>query len=317
MNSVQNTFHFHPISGLQAGLPVSLNVPTSRNDGSVHPPHVKCGSDFIIIDNVNRPQMQTIRDKKRVMSASVRTVRPVSGRSEFKTLSRYQNSDNIVLVELQSFDHRVKDAFSSLEAWVGLKADSGIETIVSDWGGVILLFTKDAQEVDVYLGNGSVYRLQQVDGTIKLVPLSYKEMAELRVAQFSEQLAGLEGPTDIVAKRRDGILWGASRLLRASLKDREVREVLIDFLVEHRSEMSNKLCQEVRHLLLSMNDLRAGDFLWGDNIIPIKSEPSAEGRLKRAEADKKRQARRQRDQLDRVVKKGPSNGGQKRVGKRN
>ena len=316
MNNAQNTFHFHPISGLLAGLPISENVPTSRNDGSVHPPHVKCGSAFIVVDSINRPQVQVFGDKKRVMSASVRTISPASGRPEFKTLSRHQNSDNIVLVELHSFDHRVKDAFSFVEAWTGLKADSGIETVVSDFGGLILLFTKDHQEVDVYLSNGAVYRLRQEDGTIELVPLSYKEMAELRVAQFSEQLDQLDDSTDMMAKRRDGILWGASRLLRASLKNREVREVLVDFLVERRSVMTDKLCQEVRHLLLSVNDVRAGNFLWGDNVTPIKSQPSPEGRLKRAELDKKKQARRQRDQLERNNRRGSSSGAQKQAGKR-
>lgn len=302
-----NTYHFNPVRGLVAGLPVSEGVPTGRNNGAVHPPHVKCGTAYIVVDNVKAPLVQAVDGVKRVMLASVRKIFPASGRSEFKALSRHENSDNIVLVHLQNFDFHVKDKFSWVEAWSGIKADGDVDFVISDSGGAILLFSQDNQEVDIYLHNGAVYRLRQEHGSIVVVPLSRKDMAELRVAQFAEQLEGLKDDD----RRKEGILWGASRLLKASIFDSEVREVLADFFVGNRSKMSDKLCQEIRSLLLQVNHLSAGNFVagYGDNVIQLRSVPSADSQKRLADVKRKKLLRQERDRQARNDMRGSSNGG--------
>ena len=311
-----NCFSFDPFGGVTVGLPVVVGMPTTRNDGSVFPPHVRCGGAFIGLDRNKAPTICA----GRVVYAQVRTVHPSDPtRATFETLASEGEDGVLLLASHKSANRRVKSKRSVVDGWAGITADGGVQTLRAGDGNGLFLLTEEDQEVDIFVDNGAVFRLRRENNTIISVPLSHAEMADARVGQLQVQVNQLT-TSDEDVRRLHGVLWGTERLLRFTAKDSKVRNVFSDFLTENVEKMTPRLRESIRSILFTVGDLEAASHFIersAGNVISLDERRAealgkAESRTKKAEADARRALRRQRDRDEYLAKLG---GGNQKKGK--
>ncbi len=304
-----NCFYFDPYTGVIDGLPVAENMPDLHRPGRMYPPSVQCEGEFIRLDTAKVPDIQVVGGMKRVMNASLRTVYPTHGGREFDVLSSDGVSGTFLLVSTRVSDRRVKEKSSWLNAWEGIISDSDVEVVLKSPQSALFRLTEEGQEVEVFQHNGLVHQLWFEGGRIFSVPLSRAEIVESRTWQFDSQIGQLTD-SEHDTRRLQGILWGAARLLRFSAKDAAVRPELVNFLVKYVDQMAERLREEVRSILLQAGDRSAGNFVYGENIVSLEERRDGEARRKRAETDRKKQERQERDRAERLSMRGTTGGGQ-------
>lgn len=293
--AAMNCFSFDPYRGVAEGIVVTENMLNPRNDGSVYPPHIRCDG-FINLDRVKAPTTKTVGEQRLLTQACLRQIDPTNGGKSFNMFSSIGRTGILLLINLLATSHRVKEKVSGLRAWEGIEADNDIEKLLVSPSGALLFLTEDGQEVDVYLHNGSVFRLRREKDSVVNIPLTWTDMAKMRVEQFRTQIATLGDDEDDV-RRLHGVLGGAIRLVRFCGKEQGPREVVSEFLAENVGNMTDRIRTEVRALLLLANDKYAGIFITGHNIVSLddRRRNSGDAGRKLAEAKKKKAERQQRD----------------------
>lgn len=300
------SFNIHN-RAIRQGLPLTYGRVNPFNTGSTLPPHLQVGDQYIAVNNRwTHPPLQD----RRLMRASLQKITP-GEKKPFLVFSPAVSNDDTVLVFIDptlpaGFKPRID--LNTLNAYVGVHGE-GVAVIRGDrMSGAALLECVNGSTVLVFLADGRVERLGVSNHQPHLMPLSHKEMAEERVAQFETQFKlNLDS-----VPRQHGILNGCLRLIKA-VRDRTALETLVEFMVEHQSAMNDGLRTATRYALMDAGHPASANFLDGfeaTNVIRIQSPEAAS---KRALADKKRRDRSAADRQRTLDTKcgGKGNGGGK------
>jgi len=312
---VQNLYTYNPYNGLLPGISLAIGVQSLHDSRKTYPPHLRCGDDFIAVE---RSWMQPDIVHGRLMSASVEQRAP-EGKRPFKVFYRHNDASKAVYVYLipsmpDGMKSKVDTSF--LNCWRGIVTE-GADVLMSDpfSGEALVALAKDGDRVRLFVNDGQVYSLLFKDGSLLVEYLSYVDMADLRIEQFESQIAGLDISEEADMRRFHGVLAGAIRLLRATAMNEGVRKIFRDFLLEHVGHMTARLRQEVRTILLSCNDLFAGNFIeghfggssggGGDMVVSLALHRAKAGRT---ESDRRKRERAERDRQIRDEMKGGGSG---------
>ena len=310
---------FDSLHGLQNGIPLVTGMPTGKNDGSYHPPHIRCGENFLGMNRKEHhmPTISYFEGRPHVTRGLLQEITPnKEGAATFTVLSAFNFTPLNQLVYVTSRlveDPRIKLKYDpkTIRAWQGVIADQTVGTLLRDEfsGDCLLLFTEDGQEADVYLGTGTVWRIARENGIVSAQILSWTETATVRVAQYQSQLELLTDSVDDI-KRKHGIIGGAIRLLHLTKNAPGARQVLVQFLGDEKLPLTAKMRAEIYNLLASWNDNARFDFGEQSNVLNLtllrehfKGAP--------AEEKKRKLDRANRDRQERAIMKGSSNGGGK------
>lgn len=316
-----NLFHFDPFGGLVEGIPVTENLPTLKNDGSVYPPHIRCGESFIGVDRVSPPVSVRHGDALHVTRGFIRRIDPVNGGRSFDVISSHGRASVLLQVNLRTpSSFRVRDK-AHLRAWEGVTQCDGVETILPlDVGCGLFLLNDQGQEVDVFVHNGFVFRLRLEKSAIVNVPLSQVDMARMRISQYESQIEEICLSSNQGVPRLHGILGSAIRLLRLSANNAEVRSYFVNFLADHLGQLIESMRREIRSILLQANDKFAGTFAEGADIISLADRQAykligqklVEAVQKRKDVERKKVERIARNQAERLVMRGDSSVGRQK-----
>lgn len=297
---------FSPYRGFTPGIKLSVNMPTVRNDGSVHPPHLRFSTSFISIDSRRPPKVSDNGQLLRAMIRQITTSRPFSVFAE--------GGDSLIVhIDLRTPSNvRCKVDSTYVNAWTNVYTDANLVMNDLPYSRQALVeFTRQEQAALIFSLDGMVYRIVRREQSMVVDVLTPAEVAKERVHLLREQLQeeGLE------LKRVHGIIGSAARLLSASMQYAGASEVFVDFLVDYvgTEYMSNRLRQEIHRLLCHRQHPRAIMFAEGfDNVVPLFEKFSPTGAKKLGEKksinERRKRERAARDRELREKMKGLTGG---------
>jgi hypothetical protein len=301
-------FTYNPLSGLSAGVPITVGAPLSTNPSRVAPPHLSVGVAGFIDVNTRWRNAHIVSG--RLLRSSITMIEP-QGKRVFYVFDAPRANDNfnsIVFIDTSMPKNMKRRAETDVNAWTGMRGE-GFKTICFDSasGGALLHCGPNAT-IELFQFDGSVHLLSVVNGKVSTVPLSQKQMAKLRVDQFEEQIAILDLSAERDVRRLHGIIAGALRLVSV-VKEAAALDVLGDFFITHQAELTDNLRMQVRGTLTDRGHSATGTFLDGFEATNVVKIRSLEAVQKRAQAEQKRRERSIRDRELRASMRG-GNGGQ-------
>lgn len=259
-----NLFTYNSTVGIiAAGVPVAIDMLTD-NFGHTQPPHVQIGSRFINLDRYNKPTLCG----DRLHDAVVTEYTPLGKEKPFPLLSKWEDGDErvYVLVDGDTPEHvRSRIDGDVVGAWYGV-LPYGAQVIESDRrAGSYLLKFEEGCAADVCTADGLVHRLRMQRGTIKCIPLTPREMAEVRVRKFRADLDGLGDDV----KRRHGLFGGVIRLLLRTGRYPEARRVLVGFLEDHVEHLTDSMRRDIKLFLDACGYPAAATFTPGEILSNV------------------------------------------------
>ncbi|MEK7462550.1 MAG: hypothetical protein AAB618_03165 [Patescibacteria group bacterium] len=297
-------YNFNPLTGLSAGILMSIGSPMPNNPSRIAPPHLRVDSAGFIGVNTRWQHARFVSGK--LMRSSLTVIEPVNGRS-FKVFDAPRPDDDfisLIFVDVSTPKNMTRRPDADVTAWMGIRGQ-GFQTLISDkTTGAALLQCEPDASIELFQFDGSVHLLSVVKGKVSTVPLTQKQMAHLRVEQFEEQISSFDLSLERDIRRLHGIIAGALRLVPV-VKDKMALNVLVDFFTKYQLELTDNLRKQVRWALTDAGHEAAATFLDGFeavNVVRLNSD----GPAKRAVSEKKK---RERAELDRQRTYATKNGG--------
>jgi len=310
----QNLYTFGPFSGLTQGIPLAVDIRDPYRPERIFPPHLRCGDGFIAVERSwKHPPMR----QGRLMSATVAKRHP-EGRRSFEVFDKFDEADTRFYLY---FDNsvpahvKVRHDPNQINAWVGARTSRPSNTFALLMGdgnsGNCFIAASPGDTVYVYSANGAVHSFGCRDNGFHVMPLSLREMAQLRVTQFNDQIENFDLHVESDMRRLHGIVGGCVRLLALGITSVEVREVFVDFLCYWASKMTARQRVEIRTLLLAVNDPLAGNFVEGwsaPEVVRLDDHRRTSAGKTKAELEQRKAERAAKDKAEREAMRGKSGG---------
>lgn len=283
-------YTYNSLVGLRAGIAMTISAPLPNNPTRTAPPHLRVdGAGFI---DVNTRWQNAQFVSGRLLHASLTKIEPANSRA-FQVFDAPRSDDDfvsLIFIDTSVPPGTKRRAEADINAWLDIRGE-GFTAIMADTNtGAALLRCGSNATIELFQFDGAVRQLRIVNSKVSTVPLSQKQMAQLRVEQFKEQIAHFNMLLERDVRRTHGILSSALRLVQV-VKDAGALDVFADFLVEHQAVMTDNLRKQVRYALLDAGHPAASTFLDGFEAVNVVNISSPDAAAKRAAADKKRRDR--------------------------
>jgi hypothetical protein len=308
-----HTYTYNPLSGLSAGIPLTIGASVPSNPMRIAPPHLQLGRAGFIGVNTHWQSAHFVSG--RLLHSSLTKIEPAEKRSFYVFDAPRQNDDfnSLIFIDTSVPKNMTRRPESDVDAWTGIRGE-GVEVVRADTStGTALLRCEANATIELFQFDGSVHLISVLNGKVSTVPLSRKQMAQYRVEQFREQIATLNLSLEPDVRRLHGIIAGAIRLVPTA-RDQQALDVLVDFFTDHRAQITPRLREDIRFRLLNANHPAAGEFIDGFEAVNVVKIQSADSASARAKAEQKRRARSEKDRQRTLATKnggkGNSGGGQ-------
>lgn len=305
------TYSYNPLVGLSTGIALIFGASSPHNPSRKFPPHLPVDSAGFV--GVNTRWKNPHFEGGRLLRSSLTTIEPKNGRS-FKVFDAPRQEDDhhsIVFIDTSTPPHMKRRPDADIKAWTGIRGE-GIQVVLADIStGAALLRCEPNASIEIFQFDGSVHFIRVESGKFSVVPLSHKQMANLRVEQFEEQIARLDLSLERDVRCFHGIIAGALRLV-ARVKDPSALDVLAEFMLVHQHELTVNLREQIRFTFLNADHSAAQNFLDGygaDNVVKIETQ---QGAAKRIALQKKKRERSERDRKLREAMRGGHGGSRKK-----